>query len=211
MVRYPTQAALQSIVVTGLVLTLAATTTLRAQESDPATAALQHFLELDCGVGQDGTALDAIVNHADALEPELARLLREGPDGSTLAEATARAEQSWRRREAFLKTNPHLGLDEQGRLDVLTVTRDEFVSDAVNHVVRRYKEKAAVGLAAIGSPEGLRTLRETRDLADDDLRDFILMVERRFKPTTRDPDAPRRQRFPGAAAAGREPRRPARD
>ena len=49
----------------------------------------------------------------EALEPVLRDVLVQGPDSSSMDQARASAEAEWDRREAFLATNPELGLSPE--------------------------------------------------------------------------------------------------
>jgi hypothetical protein len=201
----------RTVALSAVVLAVAGGISSRAEEPEPeAAAVLEHFLRSDCGVGEDADPYGPVVAHRETIEPELDRLLREGPDDSVLAEIRSVAEERWVRFESFLSTNPDLGLDPQARLDVVTLTRDEFVTRAVDRFTRAQLERAVIGLTVIGSPSALRTLHDVRQTADDELSEFVDATLRRHRPAGRGSNPTRRLR-PGGTVDQREPRHPARD
>jgi hypothetical protein len=174
-----------------LVIGTAVASTASAQDAAPppeALAALRHFVLVDCEVGEEGSALDGVLLHAEALEPELGRLLVDGPDGPLLDEVTAALEQEWERRAAFLESNPRLGLDADALRDVLSISREEFIAMGRQRFDLNSREKAVVGLAAIGSAGARSTLREAiARVGNEGLRELIrsaLKGMRREQPSS---------------------------
>jgi hypothetical protein len=151
--------------------------TSQAEDAAPAPEALDalhRFLHVDCEVGEDEPALNDLLRHAEALEPELGRLLLDGPGGPLLDEETAALERAWERRAAFLESNPRIGLDQDTLGEVLAVSRAEFVEQGIRRFDISCREKAVVGLAAIGSSAARRTLNEAmRAVSDEALLDLI--------------------------------------
>ncbi len=135
-----------------------------------ASAALRHFLSVDCEVGAEGTALEKLLQYANQLEPELRRILLDGPDESRQNEVRETLEAEWDRREAFLAGNPRLGLSPDDLLAVHTVQREEYLEHGAARFASVIRERAAIGLAAIGSPTALRTLHEQAGRGSGDLR-----------------------------------------
>ncbi len=138
-----------------------------------ASAALRHFLTVDCEVGEEGAALDRLLLYADQLEPDLRKLLLDGPDDSTQNEVRETLEAEWDRRVAFLSTNPQLVLNPDDLRAAHAVVREEYLEQGAARFATLFRERAVIGLAAIGSPTALRTLREQASRVDDDLRDLI--------------------------------------
>jgi geranylgeranyl pyrophosphate synthase len=100
-------------------------------------------------------------------------LLREGPDKATPDSYLRAVDEQWQRREAFLKQNPELGLGKEDLERAHRLTKEEYVTQAREQFIRKYREKAAIGLAAIGSDDGRRALRETAARQGDPLQDFV--------------------------------------
>ena len=148
-----------------------------------ASAALRHFLTVDCEVGEEGAALDRFLQYADQLEAELRKLLLDGPDDLTQREVREALEAEWDRREAFLSTNPQLGLNPDDLLAVHAVVREDYLEQGTARFEAVCLERAVIGLVAIGSPTALRTLREQASRVDDDLRYLIQTALERNPPS----------------------------
>lgn len=150
-----------------------------------ALGALHQFLAVDCEAGEEVTALTALLEHAGELEPELERVLIEGPDESWLDEATLAVEQRWERMQAYLASNPSLGLDPEAWLSVTATTHDEYIDRERQRFVTVYREKAAAALGAIGTPRALRALRQASIEGDEDLARLIRFLLERNRPVQR--------------------------
>ena len=100
-------------------------------------------------------------------------MLLDGPDGSTMDDLRDSFKQEWERREVILSSNPQLGLNPDDLLAVHAVQREEYLEHGAARFANVCRERAVIGLAAIGSPTALRTLREQASQVDDDLRDLI--------------------------------------
>ena len=138
-----------------------------------AAAALSHFLAIDCAAGEEGTALDSLLLYANQLEPELRKLLVVGPDAATQNAVRETLDAEWGRRVAFLSTHPQLGLSPDDLLAVHAVEYEEYLEQGAARFATQCRERAVIGLAAIGSPTALSTLREEVSRVDDDLRELI--------------------------------------
>jgi hypothetical protein len=139
----------------------------------PAEAALRDFTSRDCEVGSEGVALSRLLEHATAVQGELIRILREGPDAVTAAELQIAAEEAWSRRAAFLASNPPLGLSPESLLAVHAVAREPWIEARVAREVEGMRERAAIGLAAIGVAEAILALQDVRRGAGPELRSVI--------------------------------------
>lgn len=153
--------------------------------SQEALAALRGFLVVDCEQGEEGAALAALLEHAGELEPELERLLLEGPSETWIDEVTVATEQRWERRQAYLASSPSLGLDPDAWGVVTATTHDEYVARERERFVTVCRARAAVALEAIGTPGALRTLRQASAEAGDDLGRLILSLLERNRPVER--------------------------
>ena len=163
-------------------------------ERDAATA-LRHFLRVDCASEQPGSAMRPLLAHRDQAEPELARVLAEGPDAAMLEARRSALEEQWDRREAFLRSNPDLGLNPDDLLTVHSVQREEFVEGGIARFSRTARERAVHGLAALGTRTSRSTLREQSRLVDAELREMIRVALERFRSEHRGPSRnPQRRR-----------------
>jgi hypothetical protein len=124
-------------------------------------------METDCEVGEAVQAVAALHAHAPALESDLERLLREGPSAEIREAATGRIVERWDARASFLESNPTLGLDPAARLALVTISREAWIGREIRRLERRVRERAAEGLAALGSPRALRALRRALDEVPD--------------------------------------------
>jgi hypothetical protein len=167
------------------ILVGAATLDLRGQARSTAISAeslsaLQYFLDVDCEIDGRTRAVEQLLKYKIELEPRLVTLLKEGPDQQALAEMQRGLEQRWSQREAFLRQDPKMGLTEEQLRLAKSVTKEAYINQGREQFVRKYRQKAAIGLAAIGSPEALKTLREVSAKADEDLREVIRAATARF-------------------------------
>ena len=153
--------------------------------SDEALDAMRRFVLTDCEFGEQGSALDALREHGVQLVPELERLLADGPGETLLDEFTNSLEQRWEERQAFLETAPQLGLDSQTLFAVTTVSHDTFIERERRRFDLACRERAAIGLAGIGSPPAWRALRRASHQADPTLRGMILQILDRRRPVER--------------------------
>lgn len=146
-----------------------------------AMVALQYYLDVDCEVDRGGEPLNQLLKFKDVLEASLITLLKEGPDQQTLSEVQRTLDQRWAQREAFLRQNPELGLKEEDLQRARSVTKEDYIKQGREQFIQKYREKAAIGLAAIGSPEGIKTLREVSEKANGDLRSVIQSALKQFR------------------------------
>ncbi len=138
-----------------------------------ARAALRYFLDTDCEVVNGSNPLDQLLKYKVELEPLLLTLLKSGPDPEALAEVQRYLESSWARREAFLRENPQLGLNEDEMKILRETKKEDYLRLGRDRFVEKHREKAAIGLAAIGSPAALRALQEASKEENESLRTVI--------------------------------------
>ncbi len=166
-------------------LTMVASTSISQTQkvvlSSEALAALNYYLNVDCEIPVRRDGLDQLLKFKDVLEPRLISLLKEGPDEESLAGVRRDLEESWSAREKFLAQNPQPGLTEDQLKLARGVSRDEYLEQGRKQFILKYKEKAAIGLAAIGSPLGLRTLREAVAKSDETMRAVINSALKQFQ------------------------------
>ncbi len=156
----------------------------RAQKvviSPEALAALTYYLNVDCEIPVRRDGLDQLLKYKDVLEPRLISLFKEGPDEESLAAVRRDLEESWSAREKFLAQNPQMGLTEDQLKLARGVSRDGYLEQGRKQFILKYKEKAAIGLAAIGSPLALKTLREAAAKSDETMRAVINGALKQFQ------------------------------
>jgi hypothetical protein len=126
-------------------------------------------------------ALQGVRNYADALEPRLIELLKNGPDDDTLKKVRSSLEEQWKRRQAFLGKNPKLPFSDKELKVLRNVSKEAYVKQGSDHFVRKYREKSAVALAAIGSEKAKKALQEAREGGDESLKSVIDAALERFQ------------------------------
>lgn len=157
-------------------LALAEGSLMRAQQpaiAAEARAALRYFLDTDCEVVNGSNPVGQLLKYKVELEPVLIALLNKGPEPEALSEVQRYLETSWARREAFLRENPQLGLKDEDLKILREMKREDYIKSGHDRFVQKHREKAAIGLAAIGSPAALTALQEASKEANESLRTVI--------------------------------------
>lgn len=194
---------LTKIAVLALALGAVVGPVVRAGDAAPSREAqdeLQRYLLVDCEVGEEEPALNRVLPHADALLPELVRLLREGPSESMRVERGRALDEAWRQRVEFMDSDPRFGLDPDARMRVRVTSPQDFVARGLRRFDFTCREKAVVALGAIGTPEALRALRAARSVVGEGLDEAITAALARSRNTGR--EAPRVHE-PRTRSAGR--------
>jgi hypothetical protein len=155
-----------------------------AQTTEPsadAKTALKHFLDVDCEVGEEGEALNRLLSFKTDLEPQLIAELRDGPDKQTLDESQRALEEQWNVRQAYLSRKPNLGLNAKQLQVVIGLTREAFITEGREQIILKHRENAAIGLAAIGSPEAIKALRQVSEKGDEALKTVIQAALQKYQ------------------------------
>jgi hypothetical protein len=142
-----------------------------AQETAPdqeALEVLRRFVLVDCEVGDERSVTTDLVQLAEVLEPELGRLVLDGPDDAWLAETSATLERRWALRADYLDSTARSGLDDETLQDLLSVSREDFIERELRRFVLATREKAIVGLSEIGTRTAQRRLRQAIPVVQDD-------------------------------------------
>lgn len=129
-----------------------------------ARTALQYFIDLDCEVGNDGAALNNLLKYKTAVQSTLVTYLRNGPDMSSLNTFQNNLAQEW------IQLERSMGYEKKALF--LDLNRIAFV--------QKYREKSAIALAAIGTPEAVRALQDMRTTENEGLRTVINAAMRQF-------------------------------
>lgn len=143
-----------------------------AQLPREAELSLTYYLNVDCLVGEKKQPIDQLLDAYSVLDPQLRThfeqqlidIRRTGPDSKTLQTFERATRKDGERRANFRG---------RGRLGALSV--DDFTNERRTQFVRKYKQRAAVALAAIGSPRGIAELRTS--LVTDDIGLQLVMKE----------------------------------
>ena len=156
---------------------------LRAQQtkfSAEASAALRYFLQVDCETDTRGQALAGLLKYPE-LVPALVQVLQQGPDAETLRENDRQLEEQWNSRQKFLETKPQLGLTEQQLQVAGQTAKEAYIKTAREQFIGKYRQKAAVGLAAFNTPEAQKALRAAATGPDESLRTVIKAAQLQYQ------------------------------
>jgi hypothetical protein len=150
------------------------------QISAEARAALHYFLQVDCEVDTRGDALSSVLKFRELI-PLLAQALREGPDAETSSKNDRSLEEQWNSREQYLKGNPSLGLkDDQVQL-ARQVTKESYIKTGRENLIKKYRQKAAVGLAAFNTPDAQKALQAAMNDPDESVRAAVKAAQSRMR------------------------------
>lgn len=150
-----------------------------ADEPSPSTEALdslQRYLETDCETGEEGVALDAVLAHGALLAPALRSVLTDGPDAAMRQQVTETLAVQWEERQSFLESNPDLGLAPEALAEVFATGRGEWIERGLQRFDLGCRERAAIALAAMRTPESLDVLRRAVPRAEPPLRTLLVSL-----------------------------------
>jgi hypothetical protein len=190
--------ALTGIATLGIVLQGSSPDAITVIRKAEARKAVRYFLNLDCSVTeprfrQEFGALERILKlRSDEPEVELTLLsiLRQGPDKKDMERARTSAEAEWTALKDFLAQNPDCcGLKEEHRKNLQGLLQDteeskkSYVDQSLARLTRKYRERAVVALTALaahGSAEADRAVREAENEGDKELKAVIAATRQQF-------------------------------
>ena len=169
------------------------------QISESAQRALEYFLRVDCAFPSirpgyrlpspnfnRPNPLEAILTYKIELEPKLVEILRNGPDQETLDDFNTLLEEAWVRRQNSLFTIPMLGLTKEQIRAARQLTREAYFRERRLSLIQKYRENAAFGLTAIGSPRAQAALAEVSKKRDSAaLRSSIQVMRQRVNKSSK--------------------------
>lgn len=169
------------------------------QISQSAQRALEYFLRVDCAVPsirldsrqpspsfRRPNPLEAILTYKIELEPKLIETLKNGPDRQTLEDFNSLLEEEWVRRQNSLFDNPMLGLTKEQIRAARQLTREAYYRERRLSLIQKYRENAAFGLVAIGSPRAQAILDEVSKRPDSaTLRTSIQAMRQRLNKSSK--------------------------
>ena len=144
--------------------------------------AIEHYVGHDCEVGEAGGYDQKLRAHGDEAIPLLQQLLDDGPDPAALDAMRAEIERSWEARLEFLESSGATGLSIESQQNVTLRDHESYVNRRLDSYRARVRERAAHGLATIGSPAARRALVESAAGQVGSLSDLI---ERLISPAER--------------------------
>jgi len=136
-------------------------------------AAIDRYIGYDCAVGETDSLDQELLAHGDAAIPRLQQLLNAGPDAAALETMRAEFERHWEARMAFLESSGATGLSIESQQNVTLRDHDSYLNRRLESYRARIRERAARGLAAIGSPAARRALAESATGQEGSLSELI--------------------------------------
>jgi len=147
-----------------------------------ATLAFERYLQTDCELpGDSGESLRGVLRFAPALELDLILLLRDGPGPRELARVESLSQAEWVKREEYLRGGSQAArrLLDQGLAQ--RVPLQEYRDFESQRYTQQVREKAAIALAAIGTPQALEAVRQAAEGGNEGLRAVIAAALARFR------------------------------
>jgi len=143
-------------------------TLVRAQQSDP----VQHWLMTDCEVGEEGQPRAALAQLGVQAAPALVAAAQNGPDANVIATRNANASSAYDKvQQALAMAGPEgLGLAPSDVRAAQSVTRDQFVAQAINVFVLNYRIHALQGLGVVGGTDAIQVLQQFANSSSADLQ-----------------------------------------
>lgn len=135
--------------------------------------AVDRFVALDCTTGEATPTAGELRTHGDSAIPLLRQLLDSGPDPLAIENVRLQIEARWEARQAFLESSLATGLSIESQQNVRLRKHDAYVSARLDAYIDHVRERAALGLFAIGSSAARRALAESAAAQAGDLGDLI--------------------------------------
>jgi hypothetical protein len=166
-----------------------------------AHAALQYYINLDCGVESatkrwTPTALERLLHIAEdepAVEKGLVGFLRSGLD-TDKAEAMSRAlEAEWSDLKSFLDQKSDLGLqsDYYRIVQNLIKRKETYIAQGLARIQKKYRERSAFALLLLGdrgSATADEALQEIMKKGDTDSQNAILKARKQLSLVSPKPE-----------------------
>ena len=121
----------------------------------------QAWLLDSCDVEEAATVESTLRADSAKFEPIFIQAFENGPDGALVAEVEQAAAKRFDRRQEVLNSGVAPGLSKEDLDLARGVTREQFVSQAKDDFVLRYKSQALLGLGIVDGPKALEILQRT--------------------------------------------------
>lgn len=161
--------SLRALACAMLVLQMASTAPLHAQQSDP----VLDWLMTDCAVGQEGQARAGLAELGANAVPALIGAIQNGPDATVIATRQASASLAYDSvQQALAAAGPSgLKVDPSDVAAGQAVTRDEFVTQDLSVFVGYYRLRGLQGLGVVGGGTAIQVLQQfASDSSSPDLQ-----------------------------------------
>jgi hypothetical protein len=94
------------------------------------------------------------------LEPVFVQAFQNGPDSALVSEVEQAAAKRFDQRQELLKSGITAGLSKEDLDAARNVSREQFVAQAKDDFVNRYKSQALLGLGVVDGPKALEILEQ---------------------------------------------------
>lgn len=152
---------------------------------EEARAAVIAHLMTDCEIDEPRRTLDTLLEFSEELTPYLAGVLDGGPEQTTLAQFDRALDAQWRERQDFLDQveRKDTGLDEEELRAARAVTEEDYKELARRDFVSKFRQRAAVALGEIHTPDALQALRQTLEKTEEE--DLKRVIRSALEPRER--------------------------
>jgi hypothetical protein len=166
-----------------------------------AQAALQYYINLDCGAGRltetwPPTSLERLLRIAES-EPEvengLIGFLRSGLDPDRSKAMSSVLEDEWSDLKSFLDQKPELGFqsDDMRIIQNLIERKDTYIAQGLARIMKKYRERSAFALLLLanrGSVTADEALHEIMKKGDTDSQNAIAKARKRIAIVSPQPE-----------------------
>lgn len=165
----------------------------KAPLTQEAQSALDYFLNRDCGIGEQRSALDRLLDvnrqFSGAIENALRDILLNDAFSYSVVHIKEGLTRNWDDRRAFLAKGKHTGLTDPEVKQLIVETKDAYVERNLSLYKAKRQHNAILALVAIGSDTAFATLSDARNTGDAALQSIIDASLKRAKspPPARNP------------------------
>lgn len=140
----------------------------------------------------DADEVSAVENQLRAAGPQLEAIFiqafRNGPDAAFVSDVEQAAIKRYDSRQEYLNSGNNAGLSKEDLDAARSVSREQFVSQAKNDFVLRYKSQALLGLGIVDGEKAQEVLRAA---ARDENSPLKSTAEQALQKLTKRTDQPR--------------------
>lgn len=128
--------------------------------TEQARPAVERWLLGNCSV-EEADSLEKQLRAFDTqLEPAFLEAFEKGPNTSLISEVEQAAAKRFDQRQALLKSGSVAGLSKEDIDAARSVSREQFIAQAKQDFVTRYKSQALLGLGIVGSDKAQEVLQQ---------------------------------------------------
>jgi hypothetical protein len=131
----------------------------QAALSPQAQKTLDHYLKVDCAVGEKRRVLRELLQFKAEVEPVLIDILMNGPSKESLKKYQRVREDQWTRHEAFLKQHPPQDLSAEDLKLINGLKKTTYVKEGLARFTRTHRNKAATALVEVDSATAREALK----------------------------------------------------